>query len=133
MTLEIAPWEFIASQLQTPKCVWIPSFSNRSGSAPFFLTANFPQEMIPRPWDCPPCNSSLHPSFHPKPLPSRVESTPAQYFSHCHLLSIYFLFCCLCSLFAGYLFSQLSFCPLFFCPEKPDFDTKKDETTETQI
>lgn len=27
----------------------------------------------------------------------------------------------------------LSFCSLFFCPEKPDFDTKKDETTETQI
>lgn len=35
--------------------------------------------------------------------------------------------------FPSPIFPPLSFCSLFFCPEKPDFDTKKDETTETQI
>lgn len=109
----------------------VPSLPDGGGRAPLSYSRS-PWRSDARPRVCPPCDFTI--SSSPSPTsPRQVGVTP----SHavlCHVApSFQFSFSfavvvvlpLLVAFSHTYLVSPLSFRFLFFCPEKPDFDTKK--------
>ena len=120
----------IRSVIQIPKCA--PRFLHflMEVGVPRFPCSRLPLRSKTRPKACPPCDSSSHPPFLPNSSPwcgidsCAVVLPSGTFFTFFFFAVVVFFY--LPIAFSHVSFpAPLAFWVLFFCPEKPDFDTKK--------